>query len=235
MSTASARRSVSSRSRYYGFSWGTDLGQVYATLFPTHVRRLILDSNVNPLRDGYQDFNLDQDPPFNRNENIWFGWLAKYNSVYHLGATESAVAHLFYSTENQLIAHPVDGVVGPDEWADIFEDAAYYEETWVELGQAFSDWINDPGATSANELIELYQGTDGPGDDNEFAVYLSVLCTDYNGRPIGMRGTATHGRYSVLRRSWPGVTRGSTPRASTGPPRRSRASRSTATASRAPY
>ena len=163
---------------YYGFSWGTDLGQVYATLFPSHVRRMILDSNVNPLRDGYQDFNLDQDAPFNRNENIWFGWLAKYNSVYHLGATESAVQHLFYSTENQLTADPVGGVIGPDEWTDIFLDAGYYEETWVQLGQAFSDWINQHNATAANELIQLYQATDAPGDDNEFAVYLSVLCTD---------------------------------------------------------
>ena len=70
---------------YYGFSYGTDLGQVYATLFPSHVRRLIMDSNVNPLRDGYQDFNLDQDGPFNRNVDIWLGWIAKYNKVYHLG------------------------------------------------------------------------------------------------------------------------------------------------------
>jgi len=44
---------------YYGFSYGTDLGQVYSTLYPTHLRRLIMDSNVDPLKDGYQDFNLD--------------------------------------------------------------------------------------------------------------------------------------------------------------------------------
>lgn len=163
---------------YYGFSWGTDLGQVYATLFPSHLRRLILDSNVDPLRDGYHDFNLDQDPPFNRNENIWFGWLAKYNSVYHLGTTEAAVRQLFYSIQNQLMINPAGGVVGPDEWDDIFEEAAYYEETWVQLGQAFSDWVNEHNAAAASELIQLYQATDAPGDDNEFAVYLSVLCTD---------------------------------------------------------
>ena len=37
---------------YYGFSYGTYLGQVYATLFPSHVRRLILDSNVDPRGSG---------------------------------------------------------------------------------------------------------------------------------------------------------------------------------------
>ena len=122
---------------YYGFSWGTDLGQVYATLFPTHLRRLILDSNVNELKDGYQDFNLDQDGPFNRNVDIWFGWLAKYNSVYHLGSTESAVQRVFYSTMNQLIRHPAGGVIGPDEWTDIFLEPGYYEETWVSVGSGF--------------------------------------------------------------------------------------------------
>ena len=70
---------------YYGFSCGTDLGQTYATLFPNTLRRLILDSNVNMTRPGYDDFNLDQDAPMNTNEDKWFAWLAQYNDVYHVG------------------------------------------------------------------------------------------------------------------------------------------------------
>jgi hypothetical protein len=151
---------------------------VYSTLFPTTVRRLILDSNVDLLRDGYQDFNLDQDAPFNRNADIWFGWLAKYNSVFHLGSTETAVQHLFYATEEQLANSPIDGIVGPDEWNDVFLEAGYYQETWVLLGQAFSDWVNEPNAAAGKQLVNLYREVDAPGDDNEVAVYLSVLCTD---------------------------------------------------------
>jgi pimeloyl-ACP methyl ester carboxylesterase len=163
---------------YYGFSYGTDLGQVYATLFPSHVRRLIMDSNVNPLKDGYQDFNLDQDGPFNRNENIWFGWLAKYKKVYHLGSTETAVRRLFYATEARLAAHPAGGQVGPDEWTDVFTDAAYYEQTWLGLAEAFADWVHQHNATAASILVSLYHAIDTPGNDNGFAVYLSVVCTD---------------------------------------------------------
>ena len=88
---------------YYGFSYGTYLGQVYSTLFPSHVRRLILDSNVDPRGVWYQS-NLDQDTAFNRNINIWFAWLAKYNSIYHLGATKQAVSKLFYATQSALTA-----------------------------------------------------------------------------------------------------------------------------------
>ena len=160
---------------YYGFSWGTDLGQTYATLFPKTLRRLILDSNVNMTRPGFDDFNLDQDPPFNTNEDKWFAWLAKYNDVYHLGSTQSAVETLFYNTEASLENNPAGGVVGPDEWVDTFLEAAYYEETWVEWGQVFSDYINNH---NTQELVDLYDAVDGPGNDNEFAVYLSVLCTD---------------------------------------------------------
>ena len=59
---------------YYGYSYGTYLGQVYGTLFPSRVRRMILDSNVDPRGVWYQD-NLDQDIAFNRNVNTGLvGW-----------------------------------------------------------------------------------------------------------------------------------------------------------------
>ncbi len=162
---------------YYGFSYGTYLGQVYATLFPSHLRRIILDSNVNPLRVWYQA-NLDQDLAFNRNIDIWFGWLAKYNSVYHLGGTEVAVRKLFYAAEAKLATSPAGGVVGPDEWVDAFLSAGYYEQTWLQRGRAFSDWINKHDAAAAKNLISLYRAVDTPGNDHQFAVYLAVQCTD---------------------------------------------------------
>ena len=162
---------------YYGYSYGTYLGQVYATLFPSRVRRLILDSNVDPRGVWYQS-NLNQDAPFNRNVNIWFAWIAKYNNVYHLGTTEQAVARAFYTTEAQLAVNPAGGVVGPDEWVDTFLLPGYYETTWTDWAQVFSDWVNEHNTAAANELIDLYDEADGPGDDNEFAVYLGVECSD---------------------------------------------------------
>jgi pimeloyl-ACP methyl ester carboxylesterase len=162
---------------YYGFSYGTYLGQVYATLYPHTLNQLILDSNVNP-QDIWYKANLNQDVAFNRNVNIWFGWLAKYNSVYHLGATEQAVSKRWYAELTTLAKSPISGVVGPDEWTDIFLEAGYYQQTWLQLGSAFADWENTHSATAAANLVSLYQGTDTPGNDNEFAVYNAVQCTD---------------------------------------------------------
>jgi pimeloyl-ACP methyl ester carboxylesterase len=159
---------------YYGFSYGTYLAQVYGTLFPSHVRRMVLDSNVDP-RDVWYQANLAQDPAFDRNTKIWFRWVAKYDSVYHLGATESAVEHLFYDVQNQLQANPAGGEVGADEWADAFQYGGYYQFEWTTIAQVFSDWVHNHDVA---ELVDWYRGVDGVGDDNGYAMYLATECTD---------------------------------------------------------
>ena len=42
-----------SKINYYAFSYGTYIGQVYATLFPGRVRRMVLDSTVDPTGVWY--------------------------------------------------------------------------------------------------------------------------------------------------------------------------------------
>jgi len=162
---------------YYGFSYGTYLGQVYSTLFPSHVRRLIMDSNVDPRKVWYQA-NLDQDIAFNRNIKIWFGWLAQHHSFYHLGNTEKAVEHRWYAEKARLFKHPIQGVVGPDEWTDVFLEAGYFEQTWLQWGSAFANWANTHSKKAGATIVGLYKSVDTPGDDNGFAVYSAVQCTD---------------------------------------------------------
>jgi pimeloyl-ACP methyl ester carboxylesterase len=48
---------------YFGYSYGTYLGAVYAKQYPDRVRRLVLDSIVDPTGVWYED-NLDQDYAF---------------------------------------------------------------------------------------------------------------------------------------------------------------------------
>ena len=73
-----------SKINYYGFSYGTYLGQVYGTMFPDRVRRMVLDSTVDPTGAWYQD-NIDQDYAFQGRLDAFFAWTAKYDSAYHLG------------------------------------------------------------------------------------------------------------------------------------------------------
>ncbi|MGH3412731.1 MAG: alpha/beta fold hydrolase [Marmoricola sp.] len=162
---------------YYGFSYGTYLGQVYATLFPSHVRRMVWDGVVNPTKVWYQA-NLDQDKAFDANMTRYFAWIAKHDDVYHLGTTASAVQGLYYAKLKQLEAQPeAGGKLGPDEWTDAFLSAGYYVYGWEDLAQAFSAAINDDNWAPMLSAYDAANGA-GPGSDNTYANYLAVQCTD---------------------------------------------------------
>jgi pimeloyl-ACP methyl ester carboxylesterase len=162
---------------YYGFSYGTYLGQVYATLFPSHVRRMVWDGVVDPTKVWYQA-NLDQDAAFDPNMSTYFGWIAAHDEVYHLGTTQSAVQGLYYSTLRALDASPeAGGRIGPDEWTDAFLSAGYYVYGWEGLAQAFSAAINDDDWSAMLAMYDAANGA-GPGSDNLYANYLAVECTD---------------------------------------------------------
>ena len=60
---------------YFGYSYGTYIGQVYATLFPGRVRRMVLDSIVDPTGVWYAD-NISQDYAFEGRLKAFFAWVA---------------------------------------------------------------------------------------------------------------------------------------------------------------
>jgi pimeloyl-ACP methyl ester carboxylesterase len=160
---------------FYGFSYGTELGQVYATLHPNRVRRFVLDSNVDPRRTPYQA-NLDQDIAFQKTINVYFGWLADHDSIYHLGATQQEVARGFYTERRKLDRHAAGGIVGGDELTDALLGAAYYVYGWVDTAKAYAALMN---RGDYKPIADLYGATpDVPGSDNGNAVYLATTCTD---------------------------------------------------------
>ena len=158
----------------YGFSYGTYLAQVYSSLFPQRVRRMVLDSTVDPRGVFYQD-NLDQDLAFDRNLRLWFGWLAQHDASYHLGTTSQAVEKVFNQQLLTIAQAPAGGVIGPDELLDVVQQAAYYQLSWLTLGNALSRFVNQGDWQT---MKSLFAQIDGVGDDNGYAVYLAVQCTD---------------------------------------------------------
>lgn len=160
---------------YYGFSYGTYLGQVYATVFPQNLRRAVFDGVVRVSGVWYGD-NIDQDIAFQKTIEIYFIWLAKYDSVYHLGTTRAAVEKLYYATQDKLRAAPAGGKIGPAEWNDIFLQAGYYVFGWEDVATVFSDYVNH-GMVAP--LIDIYKNSTADiTDDNGYAIYLGVQCTD---------------------------------------------------------
>ena len=162
---------------YYGFSYGTYLGQVYSTLFPSHVRRLIMDSNVDPRKVWYQA-NLDQDIAFNRNIKIWFGWLAQHHCVLPPGPDREGGGKPLLRGKGPAVQAPHPGVVGPDEWIDMFLQPGYYEADLAAVRQRVRELGQHARQEAGATLVSLYQAVDTPGNDNGFAVYNAVQCTD---------------------------------------------------------
>ena len=164
-----------SKINYYAFSYGTYIGQVYATLFPGHVRRMVLDSTVDPTGVWYAD-NVAQDYAFQGRMEAFFAWVAKYNGTYQLGSTAAQVQAAWYKARNQLLAHPINGVIGADEFDDTFLQGGYLDQLWPGFAQALSSYLN---AGQTADMITQYQAN-GAQNENEFAVYNAVQCSDVN-------------------------------------------------------
>jgi pimeloyl-ACP methyl ester carboxylesterase len=158
---------------YFAFSYGTYLGQVYATLFPQRVRRMVLDSTVDPTGVWYTD-NVDQDYAFQGRINAFYAWVAQYDSTYNVGSTAAQVRAAWYRARNQLLAHPANGVIGPDEFDDTYLLGGYDDQLWPGLARALSTYLNGGNVT---DLIGQYQSY-GAQNENEFAVYNAVECAD---------------------------------------------------------
>src|SRR3569833_3111086 len=168
---------------YFGASYGTYLGQTYATMFPKNVGRMVLDGNVSPKGVWY-DAQLNQDVWFNKNMDYYFGWIAKYDSTYHLGTTQAAVRSYYYALQNKLAKHPLtytsDGqtvAVGEDELLDNIQNAAYRrsQAVWNNYAAAISAYKAGDVATFAHTFGAA---ATGGSDDNSFAVYNAVQCSD---------------------------------------------------------
>jgi pimeloyl-ACP methyl ester carboxylesterase len=161
------------RISYYGYSYGTYLGQVYATLFPSTLDRMVLDSNVDPRRVWY-GANLDQDVAFQRTMERFFAWVARSDATYHLGATTAEVEQHYAQTAAALAANPAAGMLGPDELADTVVEAGYAAAEYPAIARAWAELLTG----NPTRLLAEWRATDSPNDDNVYAVYLAVECTD---------------------------------------------------------
>ena len=166
-----------SKLSYFGYSYGTYIGQVYATLFPKRVHRMVLDSTVDPTGVWYAD-NIAQDYAFQGRMNAFYSWAARYNSVYRLGSTAAAVRRSYYTTRARLIAHPVaqpsGPSIGPDELDDTFVAGGYNNGYWPGLAGAISAYLH---GGSSQQLVAVFNQI-GKQNENEFAVYNAVECAD---------------------------------------------------------
>lgn len=165
---------------YLGVSYGTYLGAVYATLFPTHVRRMIVDSVVNPSREKiWYEANLDQDVAFQMRWDDWTKWVAKNDATFHIGDTPEKVEAQWVKLRAAAKKNPLGGVVGPAELIAFFQSAPYYDSAWVPTADVWSKYLaGDTQALVDAAAPDMSDTAGNAASENSNAVYTAVECTD---------------------------------------------------------
>ncbi|WP_327313286.1 alpha/beta hydrolase [Streptomyces sp. NBC_01235] len=165
---------------YLGVSYGTYIGAVYGTMFPGHLRRMIVDSVVNPSREKiWYEANLDQDVAFEGRWKDWQDWVAAGDATFHLGTTRAAVQAKWLELRATAKKNPIGGIVGPAELISFFQSAPYYDSSWIPVATVFSKYF--AGDTQALVDAAAPDLTDTAGNissENGNAVYTAVECTD---------------------------------------------------------
>ncbi|GHI02954.1 peptidase [Streptomyces cellostaticus] len=161
---------------YFGYSYGTYLGAVYAKLFPERVRRLVLDSIVNPTGVWYED-NLGQDYAFNDRHRALMAWIARYDSTYRLGTDPKRIEAEWYAMRAALAKKPAGGQVGAAELEDTFIRGGYYNGYWPQLAEAFAAYVHDKDTGPLLTAYQSHAAVDSSGD-NGYSVYAAVGCRD---------------------------------------------------------
>ncbi|MGW2488051.1 alpha/beta hydrolase [Streptomyces sp. NPDC001606] len=184
MDTVSAARDLDAirealgapRISYFGYSYGTYLGAVYAKLFPQRVRRLVLDSIVDPSGVWYQD-NLSQDYAFNDRHRALMAWIARHDAAYRLGRDPEKVEAAWYAMRAALAKRPAAGKVGAAELEDTFIPGGYFDGYWPYLAEAFAAYVHHK---KTGPLVEAYKslGAVDSAGDNGYSVYTAVQCRD---------------------------------------------------------
>ncbi len=162
---------------FMGASYGTYFGALYATLFPSHVRRMVFDSAVNPDPEKvWYGNNLDQSAAFEIRWADFRAWMARHDKVYKLGRTAEEVRRSYEKARARLAASPAGGTVGPAQLQGAFLQAGYFDDYWPQRALALSAYLKgDP-----KPLIQLA----GPHpeaaaeQENGNAVYTAVECND---------------------------------------------------------
>ncbi|MGW0394945.1 alpha/beta hydrolase [Streptomyces sp. NPDC003042] len=164
------------RISYFGYSYGTYLGAVYAKLHPGRVHRLVLDSVVDPSGVWYED-NLAQDQAFDARHKAFLAWVARYDTTYHLGTDPAVVERRWYEMRDALRQSPAGGKVGAAELEDTYMPGGYYNGYWPHLAEAFAAYTvtKDP-----KPLVAAYDrlGAAQPSAGNSYSVYTAVQCRD---------------------------------------------------------
>ncbi len=198
---------------YLGYSYGSYLGAVYASLFDQHTDRIVLDSAIDPALVWYQMWRT-----WGPAVAIRFPDAARYvaerDATFGFGATVEAVTDSYLALARRLDEAPVavpalDLVVSGNLLREITRSALYNHTAVPALAEVWRTVADlaagtdpaDGGATLRAVLQEQRPvAAQGVPEDNDVAALYAVVCDDVN----WPRDVGTYARNTAAdRAAWP--------------------------------
>ena len=165
---------------YFGFSYGSELGATWATLFPTTVRAAVLDGAADP-NAGQLEGDLQQARGF---ESTLTTFLAQCSADERCAFSNGGDSEgAFVSLMASLDEHPIPTAAGrPDLTRGMaltaVADAMYSQGSWAQLEQALADARRGDGGGLLQLYDDYYQRRPDGTYDDSLEAFQVISCMD---------------------------------------------------------
>ena len=166
---------------YFGYSYGTDIGALYADRFPDKVGRFVLDGATDPTTTTF-DVVLAQSEGFELALRAYLRVCADLGACPFPGTLEESLT-LIRDLYRQLDANPIEAADGrffDGAVLDIAIATALYDEgSWSLLSQMFTE-LRTGVVETGFLLADFYYGREnGEYVDNSLEAFIAIYCLDY--------------------------------------------------------
>lgn len=178
---------------YLGKSYGTQIGAVYATLFPENVGRFVLDGAVD-MKMSSPELTLGQAAGFEGEFRRFARYCSEYTAKCPLGKTEDQVLSGLVAFLAQLDQKPLKtkdskrNLTEGHVWNALFGSMYSPQWTWDWLIESLSAGYKGDG-TALLEMSDwnASRNPDGTYADNSFDAYPAINCLDYPYKPVDQK------------------------------------------------
>ena len=163
---------------YMGQSYGTLLGLTYASMFPTHVRAMVLDGVIDPAL-SFTQITLGQAQGFEAMLGNFFTWCAGAGAAAcpwrPAGDPTQALLAQLASSATTPVPAGTGRVAGEGELYDALLDGLYARSDWPQLGEALAADASGNGT----QVVAMSDHYNANGSTNGADAGLAIDCLDH--------------------------------------------------------
>lgn len=165
---------------YFGFSYGSELGATWVTMFPTTVRAAVLDGATDP-NSGYVEGGLQQAKGFERQLSAFLADCSsrKRCEFHNNGNAEDAFDELMQKLDSSpLIVSSRRPSVNQGVALIAAAYSMYSQSTWSTLAVALTDAQRGNGSGLLRLYDNYYQRLPDGTFGNELEAFYAISCVD---------------------------------------------------------